>query len=533
MKFQLKKALLLVFVNCLTLSIHSQKYEAEAALYSGTVTTASVTGASGTCIRFENTKDYVKVKANITSAGTYKVYVAYASPFEDKNGYVSVNGNKTSVVFTKQSACSLLHIGNYNLPTGESTIEITPDWTWFYVDYVFIQKEGTDKKGFKVFGTKLLDANNKEFIMRGTNMAWAWYRSSGMAQLEAIARSGANAVRIVLSDGTKWSKDNAAVVASLIKKCEKLKMIAILEVHDHTGSNEQNGLIAAANYFVDIKDSLIGKEHTVIINIANEWCGEWNADRWKKGYEACIPILRNAGLNHCIMVDAAGYGQYPKSVHDYGTNVLNADPHKNVIFSIHMYEYSGNTSVVKSNIDKVINRNLALCIAEFGWYRKDGDVNEDLIMSYCREKNIGWLAWSWYGNGSDVRYLDMVKKPEDENSYYTASVNGQTCNWGKKIIDIWKNEAQVCSVFKGDISSAGNPPATLTDMIYPTKINDILHIKTFDACKIQITDLYGKIIHSSFSFEHPTAIPCASWEPGIYFVSIFREKCVSTYKVIR
>ena len=52
---------------------------------------------------------------------------------------------------------------------------------------------------------------------------------------------------------------------------------------------------------------------------------------------------------------------------------LDADPENNLIFSIHMYGGAGNTAKVKSNIDGVINQNLALCIGEFGWYHSDGD----------------------------------------------------------------------------------------------------------------------------------------------------------------
>lgn len=41
------------------------------------------------------------------------------------------------------------------------------------------------------------------------------------------------------------------------------------------------------------------------------------------------------------MVDCAGWGQYPKSIADAGQSVLQSDSQKNIMFSIHMYEYAG------------------------------------------------------------------------------------------------------------------------------------------------------------------------------------------------
>lgn len=539
------KKLFLFFSIILAIQLQAQKYEAENASYSGTNTIENISGASGSCILFENLNDYVRVTANISVGGTYKIYVAYASPFGDKDGNVSINGNNKTVTFSETSACTEMLIGNYNLSAGSNTIEVTPDWTWFYVDYIRIESENNDGngdeenpdqsgKGFKVSGSKLLDANGKEFVMRGVNMAWVWYTSSGMSQLEAIARAGANAVRIVLADGSKWGKVSASTVASLISKCEELKMVAILEVHDYTGSNSTSDVEAAAQYFADLKNTLIGKEATVIINIANEWYGSWNSlENWENGYKSAISIVRNAGLDHCIMVDAAGWGQCSPSVHNRGANVLDADPNKNVIFSIHMYGTAGKTSNIKSNINNVIDQNLALCIGEFGWYHSDGDVDEDLILSHCSEKNVGWLAWSWYGNGEGVEYLDLVTSPGNENALNSPTYNSVTCNWGEKIVNAWKEEAETCSVFTDNTVTINEEIAANETAVYPTKLDDVFYVKSQGECKILICDLSGKIISTIFATEGLTTVSCADWNQGIYLVSIIYGDKKLNYKVIK
>lgn len=280
----------------------------------------------------------------------------------------------------------------------------------------------TSHSGFYIDGTTLYDANGNPFVMRGINHAHTWYKDQLSVAIPAIAETGANTVRIVLSDGQQWTKDSLSAIQSIITLCEQNKLIAVLEVHDGTGSDSQTVLDNIANYWIEMKSALIGKENTVILNIANEWYGTWNGEDWAEGYTSVIPKLRNAGIKNTLMVDSAGWGQYPQSVFDYGVQVFNADPLKNTMFSIHMYEYAGgNASTVKSNIDNVLNKNLALVIGEFGLKHTNGDVDEATIMSYSEEKGVGYLAWSWKGNGSGLEYLDMSN--DWAGTHYTEQGN--------------------------------------------------------------------------------------------------------------
>lgn len=201
-----------------------------------------------------------------------------------------------------------------------------------------------------------------------------------------------------------------------------------------------------------MKDALKGKESTVILNIVNEWYGTWDGQKWAEGYEKAIPKLRAAGIDNTIMVDSAGWGQYPKSIADYGKAVFNSDPDKNTMFSIHMYEYAGgDANTVKTNIDSVINQNLALCIGEFGIKHTNGDVDEETIMNYCQEKSVGYIGWSWYGNGTDWIYLDIA------NDWSGNSLT----EWGNKLLNYKngvKNTSKICSVFNG--STGGSDQGT-------------------------------------------------------------------------
>lgn len=301
----------------------------------------------------------------------------------------------------------------------------------------------TSEGGFYVNGNTLYDANNQPFVMRGINYAFTWFKGSESKAIPKMAEYGCNTVRIVLSNGQQWTKNTASEVANLIRLCEENDLIAVLEVHDATGKDDQASLEAAAYYFAELKDTLEGHEASVIVNIANEWQGNTNPSSWNTAYKAAVKIIRDAGIKHCIMVDAGGWGQGASTIHQYGTEVLASDPETNIIFSIHMYGTAGGSpSVIKNNIDGVLNKNLALCIGEFGWNHSDGDVDEAYIMSYCEEKSVGWLAWSWYGNSSEVSYLDLV----------TGSEGTTLTTWGETIFNGangTKETSEICSVFTG------------------------------------------------------------------------------------
>jgi|GEM_PF-165509 len=306
--------------------------------------------------------------------------------------------------------------------------------------------------GFHVSGTTLYDANNNPFVMRGINHAYTWYKGQESVAIPAIAQTGANTIRIVLSDGQQWTKDNLSAIQNLITLSEQNKLVVILEVHDGTGSDSAAVLDNIANYWIEMKSALIGKEKTVILNIANEWYGTWNGAGWAAGYQSVIPKLRNAGIKNTILVDCAGWGQYPQSIFDYGTQVFNADPLKNTMFSIHMYEYAGgNAATVKSNIDNVLNKNLAVIVGEFGIKHTNGDVDEATIMSYAQQKGVGYLGWSWKGNGSGLEFLDMVN--DWAGTSYTEQ--GQAIINGANGI---KATSQICSCYNG--SSDNQAPTT-------------------------------------------------------------------------
>ena len=297
--------------------------------------------------------------------------------------------------------------------------------------------------GFTVSGTKLLDANGNEFIFRGVNHAHAWFAQNDGEALNAIAATGANSVRIVLANGIQWNSDTAESVEKLIDMCKARKLIAILEVHDGTGDDSIETLEKIGEFWISVKDALIGNEAYAILNIANEWVGKWDSKIWRDGYVSVIPKLREAGIKNTIMVDSAGWGQYAKAVGDYGMEVFNSDPDKNTMFSVHMYGSAGkNETTITDNLTYATAQDLCICVGEFGYNHSDGDVDEAFIMDYCCDNGIGYLGWSWKGNGGGVEYLDIAVR-------WDGSELSE--DWGEPLINGEngiKATSKLCTVFE-------------------------------------------------------------------------------------
>lgn len=280
--------------------------------------------------------------------------------------------------------------------------------------------------GFYVDGTALRTADGTPFVMRGINHGHNWFLEQEETAFDAIAATGSNCIRIVLSDGQRWKKDEKYALKEAINAATSRGMIPIVEIHDGTGSDDIEVLTKIAEYWCEMAEVLNGTEGYCILNIANEWCGGWKAKLWRDGYTKVIPMIREAGIKNAIMVDAAGWGQFGYSIRKYGAEVFNSDPLKNTMFSVHMYGMSGRFNwLIRFNLEGATKQNLCVCVGEFGWKHSDGDVKEEYLMQYCEENKIGWLAWSWKGNSGGVEYLDMAETWDGSKLF----------EWGDKVVN--------------------------------------------------------------------------------------------------
>ncbi|ANB08347.1 beta-mannosidase [Streptomyces ambofaciens] len=282
--------------------------------------------------------------------------------------------------------------------------------------------------GIRVSGGRVVEADGSDFVMRGVNHAHAWYpdRTGSLAD---IAAEGANTVRVVLSSGDRWTRTSAAEVSSVIGRCKAAKVICVLEVHDTTGYGEDGAatsLDRAADYWIGVRSALEGQEDYVVVNIGNEPFGNTGYSAWTGATKAAIGKLRGAGIDHALMVDAPNWGQdWSGTMRNNAASVLASDPDRNTIFSIHMYGVYDTAAEVRDYLHAFTDNGLPIVVGEFGDRHSDGNPDEDAIMATARTLGVGYIGWSWSGNGSGVEYLDMV------NGFDANSLTG----WGNRILN--------------------------------------------------------------------------------------------------
>ncbi len=285
--------------------------------------------------------------------------------------------------------------------------------------------------GFKVSGTSLLDGNGIPFVMRGVNHPHVWYTDRTSQAIVDIASVGANTVRVVLGDGKQWGPTPAKEIADIIRQLKAHNMIAVLEVHDCTGYGEKTEaapMSTAVDYWLGVQDVLKGQEDYVIINIANEPLGNNVAtSTWANIHMQAISRLRKAGLTHTLMVDAANWGQdWEKIMLNDAPQVFSADPQRNIVFSVHMYQVYGSYGTVSDYISTFVNQlKLPLVVGEFGADHQGEDVDETAIMELSEKYNVGYLGWSWSGNSGGTESLDIT---------HNFNVNRLT-SWGDFLIN--------------------------------------------------------------------------------------------------
>ena len=169
--------------------------------------------------------------------------------------------------------------------------------------------------GWSVSGSQILDPNGNNFVFRGVNHAHTWYPDRLNQSLRDIAATGANSVRVVLSNGTQWTRNGGADVTNVINQCKANKLVCVLEVHDSTGYGESAAathISRATEYWLssDIKAAISGQEDYVIVNIANEPFGNnTSATDYTNDTITAIRALRSGGLTHMLMIDGSTWGQ--------------------------------------------------------------------------------------------------------------------------------------------------------------------------------------------------------------------------------
>jgi mannan endo-1,4-beta-mannosidase len=307
-------------------------------------------------------------------------------------------------------------------------------------------------QGFTISGTQLKDANGNEFIIKGISVPLAWFVSNVNENIANIRKNtGSNCLRIVVTTSTPdvdWQ--------TCVQHCIDNQMVPMIELHDVTCKTTASSLLDMANYWAS-KSSYLTKPDIaryILINIANEW-GDWtmankNQVAWLDAYKPAVEAIRMAGINTTLVIDAPGCGQdirNGETLINFAKKLEANDPKHNLLFSVHMYcEWGlGSSSDAAVALPAIKNTGIPVIVGEFGYQHDNNhgglcDIPEAVIINMCQSNGLGWLAWSWKGNGRPVPYLDLSKD----------WAGTDLSDWGKTIVDgpFGTRTAETATVFK-------------------------------------------------------------------------------------
>lgn len=269
--------------------------------------------------------------------------------------------------------------------------------------------QGTDtttnaSKSFTVKGTSILDPAGNNFVAKGVNVNgpyWPWDRST-IPDIPLITDTWKfNAVRVNCWPEFSIYNSNNTDLDGIVQGLTAKKVVVVLEEHNFTSTYPAGAdLTRLTSWWLDIANKYKNNPY-VWFNIMNE-PGQIVVD-WLNVHESIIKAIRGTGANNIIVLDESGSGQAGGDADDNMSGVLTygqtlVSKYKNLVFSLHTYDswiYSDNR--LKSYIDKVHAKNLALIVGEYG---TGNDYSSDVAT--CVFKNVipagvGRFAWQWTG----------------------------------------------------------------------------------------------------------------------------------------
>ncbi len=371
-------------------------------------------------------------------------------------------------------------------------------------------------KGFFVLDGKLYDASGAEFIPIGANTAVFWQsEANAMKSFPDMKKAGANCARIVsvTSDASNsWSwQSNFTRQKACVKACVDNKLIPILEFHDVTCGNgyetdaENKNLKRVVDYWCSANLVQLCKDYEkyLIVNVANEW-GPTNS-LYRDGYKKAITAMRTAGIKNTILIDAGGCGQNPTTLLNYAQELLDFDPEKNILFSIHFYGLwmtkESNKQVwqfyVEDYLQKFKDKKIPVIVGEFGWTGAPDNFtlyDPKKIISECNLQGIGWLFWAWNSNPNET-YYDIVA---NYSKGYTSDAD--LTEHGKYIVQQFKDNAKEAVSFLATSSSTIELNQESAIKIFPNPMfSNVLNveyqnIESNSIRQVQLKNIFGSTV---------------------------------------
>lgn len=334
--------------------------------------------------------------------------------------------------------------GRYALLVTVSLSLITVSCSLSPVAHGLERPAGNTGSGFFVSGAKLYDAEGAEFRIQGVNANHWWNTGSdNRPSIPFIKAAGANAARLVFGPPDAEHPDYTVCATTsqrrdVVDTYIEYRIAPIVEYHNATGSNDPAKVDEAVDFWIG-EDWVRTRERYVIVNITNEWCASNAADDggrvgsdelWRDAYLRAISRLRGAGVKNALVIDSIDWASELSALEKYGKALIDADPQRNILFSVHMYggwrapgdpdDDSGFYMRVDEGLRRLGQLGLPFIVGEFNHdcaidYDPEAAENSELLDAFG-ERGTGWLCWMWFNSPGNRE--NMVLKTD--SLLYTA-----------------------------------------------------------------------------------------------------------------
>ncbi len=317
---------------------------------------------------------------------------------------------------------------------------------------------------FYVEGKHLRDPYGEPFVIRAINNSHGWYDGCGaysaLQALDAIAQSGANAVRIGWvfesidpgGPGEGASEQRAIgthpdLLAEILHRTVQLGLIPILAFNDSTGQTETNWPLRMANFILQPSYARLFRayEQYLLLGVANELnVGEESADAFVAAYTPAVRALRAAGLDMPLVITANHWGQGCATFVEGAPQMVDADPAHNLVFDLHLYTYvyyplpnASNPTAgpegerISACLDTLADLDVNVLVGEFGHFHGSGAERSEVawreLVATCDANAQGYAPWLWYGD-TEYPELNMAQ-----------SWSGPPTHWGRQVLATLKH----------------------------------------------------------------------------------------------
>lgn len=260
------------------------------------------------------------------------------------------------------------------------------------------------------------------FVARGINLQYGDAPAERIAAIGPIAGVGSNILRLQLRADTTPAELADAIDAAVARGMLVMPFYSPDGADDPAGpscSNDPRALRDATEKWARGWRQVMQRPQYrsyLLLNIASEGGRRMDGDAapeslmykpFTKQYTAAIKRLRKAGYQMPLVIDAPGCGQdFEAFTSGRGRGLLEADPLRNVVLSVHGYWRYRNPVEIDAALEALEAEGVPYVFSEFGNSQFQSTLggghgtHAEYLLKRLAELKRGWIAWSWFGNGA-------------------------------------------------------------------------------------------------------------------------------------